>query len=243
MSGGWKLVEAVVDLKADEGTLPQLGRDDKKHLTKKLTKSKHKHHQHQIPTDYVNMSTIDQEKMLRFVVEQVNYLFSEANLCLDTFIRSYMDEAGYVPLALVSCYSNVAPYGIPVTDLSAAIQTFSNELEVDIRFHTVKVKEKWEMWLMPNMFGGRGLPLYSNQLVAYDQEFYDQLQYPETEGVAVDDEVEGIIEEFTAPADVSVTESTYAMTPVKQVLSAASFSSHALSPTAAEFKPGSSIGK
>jgi hypothetical protein len=57
-----------------------------------------------------------------------------------------MDEAGYVPLALVACYTNVSPYGVPVPELMEAIQEFaSGELEVDSICQTVKVVEKWEM--------------------------------------------------------------------------------------------------
>ena len=65
---------------------------------------------------------------------------------MDTFIRSYMDEAGFVPIAIVSCYSNVSPYGVPVSDIADAIQTLATDcLEVDTICQTAKVSDKWEM--------------------------------------------------------------------------------------------------
>ena len=57
-----------------------------------------------------------------------------------------MDESGYVPLAIVACYTNVSPYGVPLPELIEAIQQLaSDELEVDPICETVKVIEKWEM--------------------------------------------------------------------------------------------------
>jgi hypothetical protein len=113
------------------------------------------------------------------------YLFTEENLCMDTFLRSYMDEAGYVPLAVVCAYPNVAYFNVPVDALMAALTQAcaqaDSPLELDLAVGTIKLKNKWEMvrgrflvyhtvtlmdalqWVMPNANGGRGLPLYSVQ--------------------------------------------------------------------------------
>lgn len=174
MSSGWKLVEAVVessiDLRQDAGK--------ENNFVKKTSKQKRYKHPKSYK-DYTSLTGLEKAKILKLVIEEIKYIFSEQNLCLDTFIRSYMDEGGYVPLAIVACYTNVSPFGVPISDLVEAIkQIASDELEVDPVCQTVKVLEKWEMWLMPNIFGGRGLPLYSNQKLLYDMSLYNQFQYP-----------------------------------------------------------------
>ena len=42
---------------------------------------------------------------------------------------------------------------------------------------------------MPNIYGGRGLPLYSNQKLLYDMSLYNQYQYPPLVGVVSSSEV------------------------------------------------------
>jgi hypothetical protein len=44
-------------------------------------------------------------------------LFSTDYLCTDAYMRSYMDVEGYLPIAFVANYPNVACYGAPYQDL------------------------------------------------------------------------------------------------------------------------------
>jgi hypothetical protein len=68
---------------------------------------------------------------------------------MDTFLRSYMDEAGYVPLAVVCAYPNVAYFNVPVDALMAALTQACAQadslLELDLAVGTIKLKNKWEM--------------------------------------------------------------------------------------------------
>ncbi len=74
-------------------------------------------------------------------------IFTPDNLCMDTFIRSYMDEAGFVPIALVCGYPNVAGFGAPYNDIVARIQEVAENsvIEVDIANETIRLKVGWEM--------------------------------------------------------------------------------------------------
>jgi hypothetical protein len=69
------------------------------------------------------------------------------NLCMDTFIRSYMDVEGFVPLALVCGYQNVACFGALIPDIVARLQETvqMSRLEVDAVNETVRLKEGWDM--------------------------------------------------------------------------------------------------
>lgn len=69
------------------------------------------------------------------------------NLCMDTFIRSYMDVEGYVPIALLCSYPNVGGYNAPIANIIARLleTAATSRLEVDAPNETVRLKENWEM--------------------------------------------------------------------------------------------------
>lgn len=68
---------------------------------------------------------------------------------MDTYIRSYMDEAGFVPIALVLGYPNVAGFYAQYYDIVQRLQEISESslLEVDIANETIRLKEGWEVVL------------------------------------------------------------------------------------------------
>ena len=100
--------------------------------------------------------------------KQVEIILSPDNLCMDTFVRSYMDEAGYIPIALVLQYPNVAQFGALYGDLKYRLRQLgdTSHIEVDAINELVRTKDNWEMWLMPNHFGGKGQPRYVKQVRA-----------------------------------------------------------------------------
>lgn len=98
----------------------------------------------------------------RVAVYNIEMLFSVENLCRDTFLRSYMDEAGFIPLLFICNY--ISCFGSSYPDILNILQE-SPIIEVDTTNETVRLKENWQMWLMPNGEGGLGLPLYQKQPV------------------------------------------------------------------------------
>ena len=68
---------------------------------------------------------------------------------MDTYFRSFMDEAGYSPLFFVASYPNVAYYGATLIDIMTKISAKEDSpLEVDQENETIRLKEGWEkvMW-------------------------------------------------------------------------------------------------
>lgn len=65
---------------------------------------------------------------------------------MDTFVRSYMDEAGFVPLPLLCTYQNVAAYSAPYFDVVARLKelTAERKIEFDPSNETVRLKSGWE---------------------------------------------------------------------------------------------------
>lgn len=65
---------------------------------------------------------------------------------MDTFVRSYMDEAGYVPLPLLCTYQNVAAFNAPYLDVADRLKelTAERKIEFDPSNETVRLKQGWE---------------------------------------------------------------------------------------------------
>lgn len=66
------------------------------------------------------------------------------NLCMDVGLRSNMDEAGYLPIAFLCNYENVAYFGALYRDIIDALLT-STTLEVDQQNEVVRVANNWKM--------------------------------------------------------------------------------------------------
>lgn len=122
-------------------------------------------------------------------VAQMECVMSADNLCMDTFVRSFMDEAGYIPVAYLCNYQNVAACGAPYESILQALSA-SLVFEADLPNETLRLRDKWQQvrsailfvwlvsdcvqWLMPNCVGGFGLPRYIKQEYAEyleDQEY------------------------------------------------------------------------
>ena len=113
------------------------------------------------------------------------YIFSEENLCLDTYIRSYMDEQGWVPLALIYCYPNVMAAGVPLPDIAEAIHNNGvPELSADMNIQAIKLNDKWERVSYISYRYLRSYPLlytqylYSTYTTVVDAELYGSSRSP-----------------------------------------------------------------
>ena len=72
-------------------------------------------------------------------------LYGVDYLCVDTYFRSYMDEEGYVPMALLSSYPNISCYAASIQDLVEKLsQKEDSILEVDVANETVRLRDGWE---------------------------------------------------------------------------------------------------
>lgn len=176
---GWKLVEAVVEQ-------PQVEKDTSKERRASRDGGAQRrnsrgeggrgrgHKQQDTAGAGAQEAVIDAQTLDYYghlAAQQVEYLFSEENLCMDTYIRSYMDVQGNVPLGVVCSYPVVAYFNVPPAEILQkliALQAITGRtgvtvaLEIDVENELIKRKDKWEMWLMPTATGTRGLPLYTS---------------------------------------------------------------------------------
>ncbi|KAG5192070.1 hypothetical protein JKP88DRAFT_284738 [Tribonema minus] len=70
-----------------------------------------------------------------------------------------MDCEGYIPVAFVANFPSVASLGADYRDLLQALHK-SHVLECDEPNETIRLREGWGTWLLPNASGGRGAPRY-----------------------------------------------------------------------------------
>lgn len=67
---------------------------------------------------------------------------SADNLSMDTFLRSFMDEEGYIPIAYLCNYPNVVMCGAYYENILSELQK-SEMFELDIPNETMRLKTKW----------------------------------------------------------------------------------------------------
>ena len=86
------------------------------------------------------------EYFAKMAVKQIEYLLSVDNLCMDTFLRSFMDEAGFIPIAYLCNYPAVAACGAYYESIIKVLSE-SELFEMDIPNQTMRLKEKWQQVL------------------------------------------------------------------------------------------------
>eukprot|EP00981_Chlorochromonas_danica_P011551 scaffold4102_cov174-Ochromonas_danica.AAC.5 len=99
----------------------------------------------------------DRSYFAYLAVQQIDQIFNPDSLCMDTYVRAYMDEAGYVPIGL-------------------EVANRSKFYELDTENETIRLKNGWEKFLLVNAYGGRGLPRYVKQQQP-QQPFADENAY------------------------------------------------------------------
>lgn len=93
------------------------------------------------------------------VVQLLEHYFSDDSLSCDTFVRSYLDSAGFIPIAFVCNFPDIVSIGAFYEDIVSQLR-LSEKFEIDSENETMRVVSGWEKWLMPNTEGGFGLPRY-----------------------------------------------------------------------------------
>ncbi len=74
-------------------------------------------------------------------------IFNPDSLCIDTFIRSYMDEEGYVPVMLTMQYQNVASLQCSYYDVLNKLKECvgkTKHLELDAVNECVRLRDGWD---------------------------------------------------------------------------------------------------
>jgi len=95
----------------------------------------------------------------QLTAQVIEGLLSCDYLVQDTFLRQQMDREGWIPLDfLLSYYPAVALAYSQGATHEGVIQHIASVADVDTSNFLIRVKDRWERWLVPNGMGGFGLP-------------------------------------------------------------------------------------
>ena len=143
------------------------GKKSKKKSGKSKNKKKNnnkgqKQHKNMYPQP-APMSPAELEQLKIAVVCQVEYFFSDDELCRNTFLRRHMDCEGFVPAAIIFNFPSIAAYCFHYYDLLTILSEKSNFLEIDQVNETLRRRDDYRKWLHPNDEGGFGCPRWIKQ--------------------------------------------------------------------------------
>ena len=116
---------------------------------------------------YVANTVENRQQYAAMAVQLLEYYFSDDSLSCDTFVRSYLDTEGYIPIGFVCNFPDIVAIGAYYEDIIAQLRQ-SERFEIDEENETIRVKG-WEKWLMPNGEGGFGVPRYVKSMLEEQQ--------------------------------------------------------------------------
>ncbi|KAK3150518.1 hypothetical protein QOZ80_3AG0234190 [Eleusine coracana subsp. coracana] len=80
------------------------------------------------------------------LVEQIDYYFSDDNLCKDTYLREHMDDQGWVPLSLIAGFRQVKKL---TNNIQFILETVMLSTIVEVQGDKIRRRGTWESWLLP----------------------------------------------------------------------------------------------
>lgn len=78
------------------------------------------------------------------ILSQIEYYFSDANLVKDNFLRSNMDEEGWVSIDLIANFRRVKDL---TTDVEKILDSLKNSSSLEIQGDKVRRRNEWRKWL------------------------------------------------------------------------------------------------
>eukprot|EP00800_Vazella_pourtalesii_P002371 TRINITY_DN121_c0_g1_i2.p1 TRINITY_DN121_c0_g1~~TRINITY_DN121_c0_g1_i2.p1 ORF type:complete len:408 (-),score=110.24 TRINITY_DN121_c0_g1_i2:39-1262(-) len=85
------------------------------------------------------------------ILLQVEYYFSNKNLDKDIYLRSEMDNEGYVPLRLITNFRRMQELTSPLSEresISALIHILQDHETLQLDGEFVRLRENWKRWLL-----------------------------------------------------------------------------------------------
>uniref|UniRef100_A0A7S0RZZ7 HTH La-type RNA-binding domain-containing protein n=1 Tax=Chlamydomonas leiostraca TaxID=1034604 RepID=A0A7S0RZZ7_9CHLO len=101
-----------------------------------------------MPAMQPSAAAASKQQVMDSVRKQIEYYFSVENLCKDIFLRSKMDEDGWIPLAVVANFNRVRML-TPDMMLIVDAMKDSSVVEVSKDSAYLRQKEAWNKWILP----------------------------------------------------------------------------------------------
>ncbi|KAI3745788.1 hypothetical protein L6452_08197 [Arctium lappa] len=81
------------------------------------------------------------------ILNQIEYYFSDANLVKDNYLRSNMDEEGWVPVTLIAGFRRVQSL---TSDIQMILNSLRDSTVVEVQGETVRRRNEWTKWVKPS---------------------------------------------------------------------------------------------
>lgn len=103
------------------------------------------------------------EQLQRELLVQIEYYFSDENLCKDIYLRQHMDGQGWVPVSLIAGFNQVQMFLHRIgrvkkltNNLQFILDTVLLSTVVEVQGDKLRRRARWEMWLLrrPNYSAG-----------------------------------------------------------------------------------------
>ncbi|KVI07751.1 la-related protein 1C-like [Cynara cardunculus var. scolymus] len=78
------------------------------------------------------------------ILTQIEYYFSDANLVKDNYLRSNMDEEGWVPVTLIAGFRRVQSL---TSDIQMILNSLRDSTVVEVQGETVRRRNEWTKWV------------------------------------------------------------------------------------------------
>ncbi|CAM0870847.1 unnamed protein product [Alopecurus aequalis] len=95
------------------------------------------------------------EQLQRELLVQIDYYFSDENLCKDIYLRGHMDDQGWVPVSLIAGFKKVQMLLHRIGQVNTLTNNFQFILDtmllstvVEVQGDKIRRRARWEMWLL-----------------------------------------------------------------------------------------------
>lgn len=99
------------------------------------------------------MTPADHMALKTQVQKQIEHYFGQDNLLKDMYLRSKMNEEGWVPIAEIAGFPRVRNMTTDMTIILEAV-TASTVIEIHSDSTHIRLREGWQPWPLPNSPGG-----------------------------------------------------------------------------------------
>ncbi|ORX43319.1 hypothetical protein DM01DRAFT_1313057 [Hesseltinella vesiculosa] len=89
---------------------------------------------------------ISEDMLKMYIVQQVEYYFSIDNLCRDIYLRSQMNDQGYIDFQVLANFNRIKGLS---TDLNLIRNALTSSEVIEITDNMIRKREGWDLWLLP----------------------------------------------------------------------------------------------
>ncbi|KAL0323214.1 UNVERIFIED_CONTAM: La-related protein 1C [Sesamum angustifolium] len=86
----------------------------------------------------------NENSLTNLIVKQIDFYFSDDNLVKDNFLRSKMDEHGWVPITLIASFRRVQQL---TKDIPVILESLRYSTVVEVQGDKVRRRNEWSKWL------------------------------------------------------------------------------------------------